>query len=67
MEVGDDGPAGEGSFGGIEGYGVAGAWLKVGQLVLLLVAFYEECISCHWKKKSKKKSKTHILSLSSSV
>ena len=49
LEVGDDGAAGEGSFGGVEGDRVGGAWLKVGQLVLLLVAFHKESISCHWK------------------
>lgn len=49
LEVGDDGPAGEGSFGGVEGYRVAGAWFEVWQLVLLLVAFHKESISCHWK------------------
>lgn len=49
MEVGDDGAAGEGSFGGVEGHRVGGAWLKVGQLVLLLIAFHKESISCHWK------------------
>lgn len=49
MEVGDDGAAGEGSFGGVEGYRVGGAWLQLGQLVLLLVALHEESISCHWK------------------
>ena len=49
MEVGDDGAAGEGSFGGVEGYRITGAWLQVGQLVLLLVAFHKESISRHWK------------------
>lgn len=49
MEVGDNSAAGEGSFGSVKGHRVAGAWLKVGQLVLLLVAFNKESISCHWK------------------
>lgn len=49
LEVGDDGAASEGSFSGVEGHRVGGARLKVGQLVLLLVAFHKESISCHWK------------------
>lgn len=49
MEVGDDRAAGEGPFGSIQGHGVAGARLEVGQLVLLLVALNKEGVSCHWK------------------
>lgn len=47
LDVGDDGAAGEGSFGGVEGYRVGGAWLEVGQLVLLLVSLHKESISRH--------------------
>lgn len=53
LEVGDNGAAGEGSFGGIKGHRVAGAWLKVGQLVLLLVSLHKKCISRHWKTEAK--------------
>lgn len=49
MQVGDDRAAGEGPFGSIQGHGVAGARLEVGQLVLLLVALDKEGVSCHWK------------------
>lgn len=49
LEVGDDRAAGEGPFGSIQGHGVAGARLEVGQLVLLLVALDKEGVGCHWK------------------
>lgn len=47
LEVGDDRAAGQGSFGRVQGHGVAGARLEVGQLVLLLVALHEERVSRH--------------------
>lgn len=47
LEVGDDGATCKWSFGGVEGYRVGGAWLEVGQLQFLLVAFHEESISCY--------------------
>lgn len=49
LEVGDDCAAGQRPFGSIQSHSVAGAWLEVGQLVLLLVALDKERVSCHWK------------------
>lgn len=49
LEIGNDGAASEGSFGGVEGDRVGGARLQVGQLVLLLAAVHQESVSCHWK------------------
>lgn len=48
MKVSDDRSTGERSFGGVEGDGVDGAGLEVGQLVLLPIAFHEDGVSCDW-------------------
>lgn len=50
LEVGDHSAAGQRPFGGVQSHRVAGAGTQAGQLVLLLVAFHQECLSCHFKK-----------------
>lgn len=50
LEVGDHSAAGQRAFGGVQSHRVAGAGAQVGQLVLLLVAFHQERVRCHFKK-----------------
>lgn len=50
LQVGDHSAAGQRSFGGVQSHRVAGAGTQLGQLVLLLVAFHQERVSCHFKK-----------------
>lgn len=53
LEAGDHSAAGQRPFGSVQSHRVAGAGTQVGQLVLLLVAFHQERISCHLKEKEK--------------
>lgn len=55
LQVGDHSAAGQWPFGSVQSHRVAGAGTQVGQLVLLLVAFHQECVSCHLKEKNEEK------------
>lgn len=57
LQVGDHSAAGQRPFGSVQSHRVAGARTQVGQLVLLLVAFHQECVSCHLKEKNEEKIK----------
>lgn len=50
LEVGDHSAAGQWPFGGVQSHRVAGAGTQAGQLMLLLGAFHQERVSCHFIK-----------------
>lgn len=56
LQVGDHSAAGQRPFGSIQSHRVAGTGTQVGQLVLLLVAFHQECVSRHLKEKNQEKT-----------